>query len=152
MRQAAAAANQAERLQRVAEEKALLEIEYVRKEGDACLAALNACWEPGTQGTQDRARNDDDDDRETAPPEISAHRDMFSGLPEEEIVKIFRNKFKPIVMVDSRQPNTSVITTKPDQLIYRYDSGWRYDSGGEETQAGNKLITGWPSLIAARLH
>ena len=56
------------------------------------------------------------------------------------------------VMVDSRQPNTSVITAKPNQLIYRYDSGWRYDSGGEETQAGNNLITGWPSLIAARLH
>ncbi len=33
MRQAAAAANEAERLQQVAEEKALLVMEYVRREG-----------------------------------------------------------------------------------------------------------------------
>ena len=87
---------QAERLQQVAEQKALIEMEYVRKEGDARSAALNTRREPGTQGAQDRVRNDDDDDGigETAPPEVSARRDMFSGLPEEEIVKIFKNKFK----------------------------------------------------------
>ncbi len=62
MRQAAAAADQAERLQQVAGEKALLEIEYVKKEGDARLAALNARREPAAQGTQARVRNDEDDD------------------------------------------------------------------------------------------
>lgn len=53
MRQAAAVANQAERLQQVAEQKALLEIEYMRKEGEARLAALNARREPATQGTHE---------------------------------------------------------------------------------------------------
>lgn len=83
MRQAAAAANQAERLQQVAEEKALLKIEYVRKEEDARLAALNARREPAAQGTQYRVKNDDDDD----------------GLGETntpEIFIIFKNKFKLI--------------------------------------------------------
>ena len=61
MRQAAAAASQAERLQQASEEKALLELEYLRREGDARLAALNTRREPGTQGMQDRAKNDDDD-------------------------------------------------------------------------------------------
>lgn len=59
MRQAAAAVNQAGTLQQVAEEKALLEMEYVWKEGDARLAALNARRELATQGTQDGVRNDD---------------------------------------------------------------------------------------------
>ncbi|MCJ1345150.1 hypothetical protein MMC31_003355 [Peltigera leucophlebia] len=61
MRQAAAAANQAERLQQASEERALLEMQYLRREGDARLAALNTRREPGTQDMQDRARNDDDD-------------------------------------------------------------------------------------------
>ena len=51
MRQAAAAADHAERLQQVAEEKARLEIEYMRKEGDARLAALNARREFRYQST-----------------------------------------------------------------------------------------------------
>ena len=70
MRQAAATANQAERLQQVSKEKALLEMEYLRREGDGRLAALNTRREPGTQGIQDRARNDDNDDNglgETTP-------------------------------------------------------------------------------------
>lgn len=69
MRQAAAAANQAERLQQVAEEKALLEIEYMRKEGEARLAALNARREPARQGPE-RARTEDDDNGigEATPP------------------------------------------------------------------------------------
>lgn len=69
------------------------------------MAALNARREPVTQRTQDRVRNGDDDDDdigETAPapprppPEVSARWDMFSGLPEEEIVEIFKKKFKPM--------------------------------------------------------
>lgn len=61
IRQAAVAVNQAERLQKVAEEKSLMELEYVRREEAAGLAALNTRWESGTQGMQNRARNDDDD-------------------------------------------------------------------------------------------
>ena len=70
----------------------------MRKEGHARLAALNARREPATQGSHERARNDDDEDgiNETTPPEVSARWDMFSGLPEEEIVKILKNKFKPM--------------------------------------------------------
>lgn len=62
MRQAAAAADQAERVQQVAEEKALLEIEYMTKEGEARLAALNARREPATQGPHERAENVNEDD------------------------------------------------------------------------------------------
>ena len=70
IRQAAAAADQAERLQQVAEENARLEIEYMRKEGDARLAALNARREPATQGAHERVRNEEDDDSlgKTTPP------------------------------------------------------------------------------------
>lgn len=69
MMQAATTADQAERLQEVSEEKALLELEYLRREGDASLAALNIRREPGTQGIQDRAREDDDGDLDdTTPP------------------------------------------------------------------------------------
>lgn len=55
-----------------------------------------------------------------------------------------RISMKVIVMVDSRQPNTSIITTKPDQLITVTTQV------GVTTQAGDNLISGWP-LIAARL-
>lgn len=103
MRQAAATAHQAERLQQFAEDKALLEMEYVRREGDARLAVFNTRREPGTQGRHDRARNDDDDGLvQTAPSEVSARRDIFSGLSEEEIVEIFKNKFKPMNLYKSR--------------------------------------------------
>lgn len=49
MRQLDAAANWADRLQRVAEEKALFEIEYVRKEGDALVWRHSTLVERGTQ-------------------------------------------------------------------------------------------------------
>ena len=58
-----------------------------------------------------------------------------------------RISMKVIVMVDSRQPNTSVITTKPDQLI---TVTTQVGVTTQEDQAGNNLISGWP-LIAARL-
>ncbi|MCJ1347109.1 hypothetical protein MMC31_005330 [Peltigera leucophlebia] len=118
MRQAAAAANQAERLQQASEEKVLLEMEYLRTEGDARLAALNTRREPGTQGMQDRARNDVDDGLgETTPSEVSARRDMFSGLPEEEIVKIFKNKFKPMNLYKLRHLHGFEKTQEEDGIV-----------------------------------
>ena len=119
MRHAVAAANQAERLQQVAEEKALLEMKYVRKKGDARLAALNTRREPGPQGTQDRVRNDDDNDGidETAPPEVFARRDMFFGLPEEEIVKIFKNKFKPMNLYKLKYLHGFEDTWEEDSIV-----------------------------------
>lgn len=62
MRHAAVATKQVEKLQQVAKEKMLLEMEYVTRERYAWFAALNTRQESGTQGTQDRASNDDDDD------------------------------------------------------------------------------------------
>ena len=55
------------------------------------------------------------------------------------------------VMVGSRPPNTSVITTKADQLITVTTQA------GLTTQdrtlgLGITSITGWPPLIATRLH
>ena len=51
------------------------------------MAALNTRRE-----SQGRARNDDDRGlSETTPPEVSACRDMFAGLPEDEIVKTSKN-------------------------------------------------------------
>ena len=70
----------------------------MRKERDALLAVLNAYREPATQGTHERIINNEDDNSigETTLHKFAARRDMFSGLPEEEIVKIFKNMFKPI--------------------------------------------------------
>lgn len=48
IKQAAATGNQSEKLQQVAKEKILLEIEYMMKKGDARLAVLNAYQEPAT--------------------------------------------------------------------------------------------------------
>ena len=48
MRQAGSAANQAKRLQQVSEEKAFLEIEYLKRERNAYLTAFNTRREPGT--------------------------------------------------------------------------------------------------------
>lgn len=94
--QAAAAAAQAESLQQVAEARALLKMKCVRRKRDAHVAASNTRRKLGTQGTQNGASNYNDDGLDKiAHLEISARRDMFSGLPEEETVKIFRNKFKP---------------------------------------------------------
>ena len=125
MRQAAAAANQAERLYQVSKEKALLEIEYLRREGDACLTALNTCQEPGTQGIQDRSRDNDENDNtlgETITLEVSARRDIFSGLPEEEIVKIFKNKFKPINLYNLRHLYGFQDTWEEDNIVVKNGS------------------------------
>lgn len=113
MRQAAVAANQAERLQQVANEKACLQIEYVRREGDACLTALNSRREPIIQGTMDRAGNIDDALGETIPPEVSARREMFPGL--EELVKIFKNKLKPMNLYKLRH-------------LHGFEGTWEEDS------------------------
>lgn len=58
------------RRERVAEEKALHEIEYVRKGGDARLAAINVRQEPTERDTHHRVRDNEDDDGigETKPP------------------------------------------------------------------------------------
>ena len=81
MRQAGVA-DQAERLQQVAEEKALLEIEYMSKEGDARLAALNARREPATQGANERVRNEEDDDSlvDTSKPKLSGSPSTLNAL------------------------------------------------------------------------
>ncbi len=59
--QAAAAAAQAESLQQVAEARALLKMECVRRKRDAHVAASNTRRKLGTQGTQDGASNYNDD-------------------------------------------------------------------------------------------
>ena len=93
-------------------------MEYLRREGDARLAALNTRREPGTQGKQDRTRNDDDDGLgETTPSEVSARRDMFSGLPEEEVVKIFKNKFKPMNLYKMRHLHGFENTQEEDGIV-----------------------------------
>ena len=48
IRQAVAVVDQAKRLQQVAKEKALLEIEYMKKKKDAYLTVLNACQKTAT--------------------------------------------------------------------------------------------------------
>ena len=71
-------------------------MECVRRKRDAHVAASNTRRKLGTQGTQNGASNYNDDGLDKiAHLEISARQDMFSDLPEEETVKIFRNKFKP---------------------------------------------------------
>lgn len=56
------------------------------------------------------------------------------------------------VMVDSRLPNTSTITTKPDQLITVTTQAGVTTQKDGGAKAGSNLITGWPPLIAARLN
>ena len=93
----------------------------MKKEGNARLAALNAYRDPATIGSNERvgSNNDDEEDiGEKTLPKVSARRDIFSGLPEEEIVRIFKNKFKPMNLYklrhfhgfkDIREDNSIVI-------------------------------------------
>ena len=97
---------QVERLQQVAEEKAFLEMEYVRKDGDALLAALNTRREPDTQEVRQ------------PPPEVSARRDMFSSLPDEEIVKIFKNNFKLMTLYKFRHLHGFEDTREEDFFFF----------------------------------
>lgn len=104
MRQAAATVNQEERLQQVVEKKALLKIEYVKKEEDARFATLNARREPIVQGTQYKVKDDDDDNGigETNTPEIFI---------------IFKNKFKLIDLYKLRHLDNFEDTREEDSVV-----------------------------------
>lgn len=70
----------------------------MKKEGDTRLATPDARRGLVIQGFYKKAVNNNDEDSisETTLLKISARQNIFSDLPEEEIVKIFKNKFKPI--------------------------------------------------------
>ena len=109
------------------------------------MAALNNRREPSTQCTQDRARNDDDDDDglgETTPPEFSARRDTFSGLPEVEVVKIFKNKFKPMNLYKLRHLYGFEDTSEEDSIIVKNGSLKPRKTTGTYKDFGRLTISG----------
>ena len=76
---------------------------------------------------------------------------IFESASDIKVVILDESLSDTSVMVDSRPPNTSVITTKADQLITVTTQA------GLTTQdrtlgLGITSITGWPPLIATRLH
>ncbi len=75
-----------------------LELECLRRESEARVTASTASAAIAAQAQRPRAqlgRNDEDLQGEV-PPEVADLSPQFVGLPQEEILKIFQNKFKPI--------------------------------------------------------
>lgn len=62
------------------------------------MAALNACQEADRQGANKKIKNKEDNDSlgNINISKIATCQDIFFGLPKEEIVKIFKIKFKPM--------------------------------------------------------
>ena len=81
------------------EGKARLERELIKKESDARIAASTAAATaagPGGGTVQRKTLSEDDDIIGEVPPEVSSISLRFAGLPQEEIIRIFHNKFKAI--------------------------------------------------------
>ena len=87
------------------EEEARLRRELMVKESEACVAALmaaaivaaSAAAPAVPAGAQAwRPTVDKDNITSEVPPKIINITLRFAGLPQEEIVRIFQNKFKPI--------------------------------------------------------
>ena len=99
-KKAEAEAKAAEAEARIAESKALvaekevekmqLEIDCMRRESDARIAAVIPAGKPS------RVVGDDDEDLGEIPLEVRSIAPRFAGLPQDEIIKIFSNKFKAI--------------------------------------------------------
>lgn len=75
-----------------------LKLECLRRESEARVAAatMSAGNTAQAQRSTAQASKDDEDLQGEVPPEVSDIFLQFVGLPQEEIVKIFQNKFKPI--------------------------------------------------------
>ena len=78
--------------------KSHLELECLRKESEARIAAATSLANAQVpQAPAPRAPiREDDEIQGEIPLEVSDISLQFVGLPQEEIVKIFQNKFKPI--------------------------------------------------------
>lgn len=94
-------------MQRKAEEKrtatarkAELKLKLMRKESNAGIAASAAATAAAATAaaapthTPRRTGMEDDDIIGEVPPEVTNISLCFAGLPQEEIVRIFHNKFK----------------------------------------------------------
>lgn len=77
--------------------KSQLEFECLRKESEARMAAASSAASAANQAPKPRAQPSGEDEIQgEIPPEVTDLSLQFVGLPQEEIVKIFHNKFKPI--------------------------------------------------------
>lgn len=83
------------------------------------MATLNTCQEPVIQGMHERRgiNMDDDGINKTTPLKVAPHRDTFSDLLEEEIVKIFKNKFKLMNLYKLRHFYGFEDTQEKDNII-----------------------------------
>lgn len=87
------------RLRRVAtEEESKLRRELMVKESEAhvAAAAAAAAAPTGAAPAPRKTFMEDDDIIGEVPPEVMNLTLRFAGLPQEEFVRIFHNKFKPI--------------------------------------------------------
>ena len=83
------------------EGKAILEWELMKKESDACIADSTAAATaagPGGSTIQRKTLLENDDIIGEVPLEVSNISLHFAGLPKEEIIRIFHNKFKAIIL------------------------------------------------------
>lgn len=53
------------------------------------------------------------------PPEVFAHWDTFSGLPEEDIVKIYKDEFKPMNQYELRHLYGFENTQQEDGIVIK---------------------------------
>ncbi len=75
-----------------------LKLECLRRESEAGVTAFAASAANAAQAQRPRAQasRDDEDLQGEVPSEVADLSPQFVGLPQEDIVKIFQNKFKLI--------------------------------------------------------
>ena len=74
----------------------------MKKESDARIAASAASAAAASSAApQKRTMTEEDDIIGEVPVEVKNITLRFAGLPQEEIVRIFQNKFKPINLIAS---------------------------------------------------
>lgn len=78
-----------------AAEKAKFELECMSRESEARIAAVTAAASAGTAVAR-RPMDGEDDSTCEVHPESKSIRRRFARLPQEQIIKIFHNKFDPI--------------------------------------------------------
>lgn len=79
----------------LAEEEAKLKRELMREESQARIKALSTT-QASLLGSSEGGSKEDSTDKGEIPEEICTHSLRFANLPQEEIVRIFNGKFKPV--------------------------------------------------------
>ena len=137
-----------------------LELECLRRESEARVtaSAASAAYAAQAQRPRAQAGRDDEDLQGEVPPEVADLSPQFVGPPQEEIVKIFQNKFKPINLYRLRHMRGLIFEAYKDEerigiedgmLKLRKTSGTYNDYGSSFYKVWSEAFINYTSIMVS---